>query len=105
MDHLPIIFEQIRIRAVAQTLCAADDLIEYRPWIAWRRRHLLQHVNGSGLMRDPLAVFAVALGQHRGPFLQCAIDLRTADGDHRLFCEGLQEFDLTVGEATSRDGV
>ena len=41
---------------------ACDDQIEHRLRIARRGRHRLQHVDGGGLMLDPLAVFAVALG-------------------------------------------
>ena len=47
--------------AVAQVARATDDQIEHRLWIARRGRHRLQHVDGRGLMLDPLAVFAVAL--------------------------------------------
>ena len=41
------------------------DQIEHRLWIAGRGRHRLQHVDGRGLMLNPLAEFALALSQRR----------------------------------------
>ena len=46
---------------VAKFARPGDDQIEHRLWIARRGRHRLQHVDGRGLLLDPLAVFAVAL--------------------------------------------
>ena len=61
MDQLAVEFVQCRAVGVAKIARATDDQVEHRLRIAGRGRHHLQHVDGRGLMLDPLAVFAVAL--------------------------------------------
>ena len=70
-----------------------DHRIEHGLQIEGRAADDLQHVAGRGL------VFQRFLKVGRAG-LQRAIRLGAGDRDHRLLGEGLQQFDLTVGEAT-----
>ena len=64
MDQLsPSNSYSVALCASHRSRARRDDQIEYRLRIAGRGRHRLQHVDGRGLMLDPLAVFAVARGQ------------------------------------------
>ena len=54
-SSVAVVFEQPARTRVAQLLRAAGDQIEHRLRIARRGRHRLQHVDGGGLMLDPLA--------------------------------------------------
>ena len=69
-----------------------DHRIQHRLQIEGRAADDLQHVAGRGL------VFQRFLKIGRAG-LQRAIRLGAADRDHRLLGEGLQQFDLAVGEA------
>ena len=61
MQHIAIEQCQIGLICVTERPRSLHDQFENRLWIAGRGRHRLQHVDGGGLMLDPLAEFAVAL--------------------------------------------
>jgi hypothetical protein len=91
-------FEQHRRGGSAQIACPRCDQIEHGLRVVGRGGHRLQHVDCRGLLFNSLTVFGVALSQRRGLFLQCAIRLGAADGDHCLLSKGHGEPQQPGGE-------
>ena len=99
MQEVAVILIKRRGVRIAKFMCTAHDQLEDGVQVHRRGRHHFEHVDGGGLLLDPFAIFAIALGQRFGAFVQCAIRLGAADCDHRLLGEGFQQLDLAVGEA------
>ena len=66
----------------------------------------VEHCDAVAHVFEGDAQFGLTLREFRGPFAQCAEVGDAANGDDGLFREGLQQRDLTVGEAagTPRHG-
>ena len=71
VDKLAIKFKNARRLAVAKFLCATGDQVKDRLGVVWRTGHRLEHIEGVGLLLDPLAIFAVALSQLFCPPGEC----------------------------------
>ena len=98
MNQLPVIFEQRHAHDIQQRRGLAAYQFEHRLRVARRGRHLLQHLDGRGLVVDALAECDVALGQFSGAVAQLAEQAGVLHRDHRLGGEVLQQGDLPVGE-------
>src|SRR5262249_20591905 len=69
---------QVSALVMAITACSAkvcsNDQVEHRLRIAGRDRHHLQYFDSRGLMRDPLAIRAVACRQLGTAFVELGLE-------------------------------
>ncbi len=76
MDQFAVEAKQPRRVGIAQFPRTAGNQVEHGLWIAGRGRHHLEHVDGRGLMFDPLAVFAVARRQFGAALVELPLEFR-----------------------------
>src|SRR5688572_26589452 len=80
---------QLNIVDSTNSRCALNDSIEHRLHVGRRAADYAEHLGGCGLMLQRLAQLCIA-------FLQFFKQPHVLDGDDRLGCEGLKEFDLLL---------